>query len=161
MKRYDPRPLVGMILVMLAAVPAFAQKARPSVSTAEVTGTFRMNLSGRFRDSFNEIEIASTGRAKIRVAMDLIYPFKMSNGDDMANIGQLDGEFAIAGDTATYVSDSTEIGPCKITIKFVRPGTIKVAQDGSDAECGFGHNVFSDGTYRKVSGKKPKFEMVK
>jgi len=135
-----------------------AQKSRPSVSTAEVTGTFRMNFTGKFKGSYDEIKIASIGRGKIRVFMDLLYPYKLPNGDDMANLGQLDDDFSIKGDTATYTTPS---GACTLTIRFLRPGTIKVEQKGDDADCGFGHNVMADGTYRKVSSRKPKFDDAK
>ncbi|MDQ2746957.1 MAG: hypothetical protein M3T96_06835 [Acidobacteriota bacterium] len=29
---------------------------------------------------------------------------------------------------------------------------------GADTECGFGHNVSANGTYKKTGGAKPKFE---
>jgi hypothetical protein len=45
-----------------------------------------------------------------------------------------------------------------IEIKFHRPGFIKITQNGTDADCGFGHNVFASGNYKKVSSLKPKFE---
>jgi hypothetical protein len=32
----------------------------------------------------------------------------------------------------------------------------KVEQQGE--ECGFGHNVRADGTFRKISNRKPKFD---
>ena len=87
--------------------------------------------------------------------MDLLYPYVVDR-ELSANIGELDGEATIEGDTAVY--SSTEFGDCTITIKFVRPGTIKVTQSGADFDCGFGHNVTADGTYKKMSSKKPKFE---
>ena len=45
-----------------------------------------------------------------------------------------------------------------MTFKFVRPGILKITQEGGDFECGFGHNVMAGGTYRKVSSKRPSFE---
>lgn len=141
--------------LMLVSVAASAQ-SRTSVSAAEVNGTFRMNFPAKFKGSSNDIKILALGGGKLRVAMELVYPYKMQNGDLMANMGELDGEAAINGDTATY--SSTEFGKCTITIKFVSPGTIKVDQDGTDADCGFGHNVMATGTYKKVSSKKPTFE---
>lgn len=135
---------------------AVAQTSRKSVSAAEVNGTFKMNFSGKFRKFSNEIKLLALGKGKIRVAMDLVYPYTMQNGEIMVNMGGLDSEAAIEGDTAVYRSD--DFGTCKITIKFVRPGTIKVTQDGSDGNCGFGHNVFAAGTYTKTSSAKPKFE---
>ncbi|MBK7933308.1 MAG: hypothetical protein IPK01_07345 [Acidobacteria bacterium] len=142
--------------MMTASAAAVAQTSRKSVSAAEVNGTFKMDFTGKFKEFSNEIKILALGGGKIRVAMDLVYPYTLRNGEKSVNMGSLDSEASIAGDTAIY--DSDEFGACKITIKFVRPGTIKVTQDGSDGNCGFGHNVFATGTYRKVSGKKPTFE---
>ena len=147
--------LVALLGLMLFAAAASAQNSRPSVSASEVNGTFRMNFTGKFKASSNDIKILALGGGKVRIAMDLVYPYKLQNGEMSANMGYLDGEGTIEGDTAVYESD--EFGPCKITVKFVKPGTIKVSQEGTDGDCGFGHNVMSDGTYRKVSGKKPKF----
>ena len=42
---------------------------------------------------------------------------------------------------------------CQITLKFTG-GKLVVTQTGI---CGFGHNVSAEGTYQKVSSKKPKF----
>jgi hypothetical protein len=137
------------------ATSAFAQKSRSSVSAAEVTGTFRSYFGGKFKNEYDEIRIASAGRGKLHIAMDLLFPM-MVHGELSANIGELDGEAAITGDTAVY--ESAEFGACKITIKFLRPGTIDVGQDGADGDCGFGHNVMASGTYRKVSSRKPSFE---
>ena len=141
------------MVITFAATVVSAQTSRKSVSVAEVTGTFRMNFMGKFRGSYDEIKIASAGRGKLHVAMDLLYPYKLANGDDIANTGQLDDTFTISGDTATYTS-----GPCTMTINFVRAGTIKVTQNGNDADCGFGHNVMADGMYHKVSSRQPRFD---
>lgn len=146
----------ALAVMMLASAASVAQTSRSSVSAAEVNGTFKMNFLGKFKKFSNEIKILALGKGKIRVAMDLVYPYLMQNGEASVNMGSLDSEAAIAGDTALY--DSDEFGSCKITIKFVRPGTIKVTQNGSDANCGFGHNVFATGTYTKISSNKPTFE---
>ena len=141
-------------LMLISSVVA-AQTSRPSVSAAEVNGTYRMNFTGKYKDVSNEIKILALGGGKLRIAMDLIYPYVV-NGEMSANMGYLDGDASIKGDTALY--ESSEFGKCRITIKFVKAGTIKVSQEGSDSDCGFGHNVFSQGTYRKVNSRKPKFE---
>lgn len=143
------------VLLAFLGGAARAQPGRKSVSASEVNGTYRMNFRGKFRDASNEIKLLALGRGRVRVAMELMYPF-IVNGELSANLGELDGEALIKGDTAVYSSD--EFGPCEITIKFVRPGTIKVTQSGDDFDCGFGHNVTSNGTYRKVSSKKPRFD---
>ncbi|MBK6722694.1 MAG: hypothetical protein IPG58_05265 [Acidobacteria bacterium] len=143
--------------MMLFSGSLYAQKSRASVSGAEVTGTFKMSFIGKkYKGLSNELEILALGGGKLKFAFDLIYPYTLKNGEVSVNMGGLSGEIDIKGDTAVYQSD--EYGACKITIKFVRPGEVKVTQDGTDGNCGFGHNVTSQGTYRKVSSKKPKFE---
>jgi hypothetical protein len=150
-------PLILIAVVFAVSLPAAVagQASRKSFSGAEVTGTFHRAFTGKFKGSANEIKILALGKGKLKVSFDLLYPFIDGNGEKSANMGQLEGNAAIVGDTATLTS--TEFGPCTITIKFVRPGTIKVTQEGDDSACGFGHNVSADGTYKKVSGAKPKF----
>ena len=70
-------------------------------------------------------------------------------------MGYAMGEATIDRNVATFVPPDTQ--GCKITMTFL-PGKIEVTQDGSDADCGFGHNVNSTGTYRKIRSGKPKFE---
>ncbi len=153
---YFSKAILTLCILSAAVEIGAAQGSRPSVKAAEVNGTFKMNFRGKYKKMSNEIKILALGRGKIRFAMDLIYPYTLRNGEISVNMGGLDGEASIAGDTAVY--ESEEFGRCKITFKFVKPGSLKIFQDGTDAGCGFGHNVTSDGTYRKVSGRKPTFE---
>jgi hypothetical protein len=140
---------------MMLTPAVAAQARRASVSAAEVNGTFEMNFKGKFQPMSNEIKIWALGGNKLKFAMDLVYPYTLKNGETMVNMGGLDGQIPIIGDTAVYRSEK---GDCTITLKFTRPGTLKVKQDGSDGECGFGHNVFASGTYLKTSSRKPKFD---
>lgn len=140
---------------MSFSTDVFAQASRKSVPAAEVNGTFQRSFGGKFKGSSNEIKILSMGKGKMRVSFDLIYPFIVA-GELSANLGSAEGIATISGDTAVY--ESSEFGPCRIIIKFVKPGTIKVTQDGASFDCGFGHNVTADGTYKKTSSKRPKFE---
>ncbi len=142
-------------LVLTISATAFAQ-SHASVSAAEVNGTYRMNFRGKYKAMANTIKLSALGGGKLRFSMDLIYPYTLRNGEISVNMGGLDGEANIKGDTAVYKAEGS--GECRITFKFVRAGSVKVTQEGSDAACGFGHNVNSSGTYRKVSGKKPIFE---
>lgn len=145
------------VVFFLFAASAFAQN-RPSVGAAEVNGTFRSYFSGKYKGSYDEVKIASVGKGKLRVSFELTYPHIDGTGAMSANVGEADGTAIIEGDTAIYSSD--EFGQCRITIKFVKPGTIKITQTGADTDCGFGHNVTADGTYKKTSGAKPKFDTV-
>ena len=155
-KQFQLAALAFLFLSVLSTA-GYAQKSRKSVSASEVNGTYKMNFGGKFKKFSNEIKLLALGKGKIRFSMDLVYPYTLRNGEPMVNMGGLDDDTSISGDMAAYVSKDAK---CKITIKFVKPGTIKVTQDGSDGECGFGHNVFASGTYHKVSSKKPKFEFL-
>jgi len=142
----------AVVCLMTFSFDAYAQKPRASVSAAEVNGSYRMSFGGKFKRQSNDIKILALGHSRLRISMDLVFPYTLKDGELMVNMGGLDGEATLKGDTAIYRS-----GKCEITIRFVKPGTIKVSQEGTDADCGFGHNVMSDGTYRKVSSKRPKF----
>ena len=72
----------------------------------------------------------------------------------MANLGDASGEATIENDVAVFVPEGA--GDCKITMTFLPNGKLKVEQKG--VECGFGHNVYADGTFRKISNRKPKFD---
>lgn len=129
----------------------FAQ--RKVVSGAEVTGTFKSNSRG----NSNEIWIQALGHNKLKIEMLLAYQFKV-NGQRMAHTGAASGEAVIRGDTAVFTPNEVAAGdnPCKITLKFSKPGTLIVTTENG-LECGFGFNVSADGSYRKTSGAKPKF----
>ena len=71
------------------------------------------------------------------------------------NTGYASGEAIIDGNVATFKPADTE--RCEITLVFL-PNKLNVMQSGSDADCGFGHNVNATGTYKKVRSGKPKFE---
>lgn len=131
-----------------------AAQSRKAVSAAEVNGTFRDYFNGKFKGSYNEIKMLALGKGKVKISFDLVYPYIDGTGGEMANVGQAEGIAEINGDTAVFTSK--ELEGCKITIKFVKPGAIKVAQEGA-SECGFGFNVAASGDYRKTSGAKPKF----
>ena len=149
--------IFAFVFLMTFSSFADAQRSRASVSGAEVTGTFKMSFIGKKYKGFsNSLEILALGKGKLKIDFDLVYPYTMNNGEVSANMGSLTGEANIVGDTAIYESD--EFGPCKITIKFVRPGEVKVTQDTDGFDCGFGHNVIASGTYKKTSSAKPKFE---
>lgn len=141
-------------LIFFSGVQTNAQN-RKSVGAAEVTGTFRSHFTGKFKGSYNEIKILALGKGKLKISFELLYPYITGGGELSANMGTAEGEATIVGDTAVYSSD--EYGQCKITIKFVRAGLIRVSQNGNDADCGFGRNVNAEGTYKKASGAKPKF----
>ena len=133
--------LTAWLLAIASSVPA----QNPKIVTAA-------QANGIYRYYDNEIRILALGKNKLRVSFDGVY-HTMSKS---VNTGSTEGEATIEGNVA--ILDLTEFGPCKITIVFLRNNRLKVTQEGDSPDCGFGHNVYATGTYRKVRGGKPKFE---
>lgn len=149
--------ILAIVFLSINVPKSFAQRA--SVSGKEVTGTFRLAFTGKYKGSSSDILIQALGGGKIKIGFDLIYPYTMSNGDLMANVGQLVVEAKIRGDKAVYSTNETD-GKCEITVHFVKPGVIEVTQEQEGAACGFGMNVTAKGTYKKVSSAKPNFSKI-
>ncbi|QMT61578.1 hypothetical protein [Legionella sp. PC997] len=133
-------------LFVVYSALGFSESHRDSVSKEEVNGTFIMKFPAPHNDISNTLTVRALGGGKLNISFELIYPY-MVNGELQANTGELSGVANIKGDTAVY--SSSEYGSCMITITFLKPGMLSVNQEGSDADCGFGHNVYANGTYFK------------
>jgi hypothetical protein len=143
---------IEVLAILLAlVVPAFfaatATAGERSVTAAEANGTYR-DVEGK-----SEIKILALGDGKLKVQLALVYEYQ-SGGTPMANEGDASGEATIKNDVAVLMPE--EAGDCKITMTFLPNGKLKVEQQGE--ECGFGHNVYANGTFRKISNRKPKFD---
>jgi hypothetical protein len=141
--------IVVSVATLCLTVPAQTPKAttpppqRKIVTAAQANGVYRYYQS--------EFRILALGNHKLKVQFDGIYMTLAKS----PNMGYAMGEAIIDGNVATFKPPDFE--QCTINIVFL-PGRIKVTQEGSDADCGFGHNVNATGTYRKIRGGKPKFE---
>jgi len=113
------------------------------VTAAQANGVYRYYKS--------EFRILALGHNKLKVQFDGVYTTLAKS----INMGYAMGEAIIDGNIGTFKPPDTD--RCEITLVFL-PNKLKVTQDGSDADCGFGHNVYATGTYRKIRGGKPKFE---
>ncbi len=131
------------ILAVLTLCATAAAQSGKVVTAAQANGTYR---SGK-----NTFKILALGNNKLKVQFDGVYLTRAGG----PNVGTAQGEARIEFDVATFVPPDTE--GCKITLKFL-PGKLVVTQEGGDFNCGFGHNVTADGTYRKISRAKPKFD---
>ena len=129
-------------LCLLTTASGLAQN--PKVVTAA-------QANGVYRYYDKEFRILALGHNKLKVQFDGIYHTLAKS----VNTGYAGGEATIAGNVATFVPEDTQ--GCKITMTFI-PRKIVVKQDGDDATCGFGHNVYAAGTYRKIRSGKPKFQ---
>jgi len=133
------------VFLLIAFVSATTPAQKRAVTATRVNGTYR---SGE-----NEIRILDSGKNKLRIQMDLLWRYKQP--EPGANIGTAHGEATIENDVATFRPEGTE--DCTITIKFLPRNRISVSEDHM-LNCGFGFNVSSEGTYRKIRAGKPKFD---
>jgi hypothetical protein len=145
------RTFLLILCVVTSGLPTVAQDPVPNppkppakheiVTAAQANGVYRYYRS--------EFRILALGHNKLKVQFDGIYMTLARN----PNMGSASGEAIIDGNIATFKPPDTE--RCEITLVFLR-GKLKVTQEGSDADCGFGHNVNATGTYRKIRSGKPK-----
>ncbi|HSE18755.1 MAG TPA: hypothetical protein VLB46_16985 [Pyrinomonadaceae bacterium] len=123
--------------------PSVAQQPQ-IVTAAQVNGTWQSKF-GTFR-------ILALGKQRLRVEFEGAYFYRLADGTQMAHTGEGSGIATIEGNEAAFKPKDAEEG-CEIRMKFIK-GKLEVKQEGS---CGFGHNVSAEGTYRRVSSRKPKF----
>jgi len=119
-----------------------------SLPAESINGTWQL------RNSYqeNEFKILMLDGAKLKVQFSGLYKYRDGDGHRAANTGTGDGTAILKGNLATFVPNDTT--DCKITMRFGR-GKLIVDQEGI---CGFGFNVTAEGSYKRVSSEKPKFE---
>lgn len=115
-----------------------------SVTAAQVNGTWKTKYS--------EFKIWALGQQRLQIEFSGVYEYKTPQGPS-ANEGEGSGIATMEGDTAIFKPEGAE-EECRIMLKFTG-GKLVVTQTGI---CGFGHNVSAEGTYKKVSAQKPKFD---
>ena len=134
-----------ILLLLLTVEMTEANSSRQNIVTAsQVNGTWR------YRN--NTFKVWALGNQKLKIEFAGSYEYKTAEGM-MANSGSGDGIAQIEGTTAIFKPGDSD-DECKITMKFTQ-GKLVVDQEGG---CGFGHNVTANGTYRKISSRKPKFD---
>jgi hypothetical protein len=135
----------GLLLFLPIVLFAISDAAAPSeVTAAQVNGTWKMK-GGEFK-------IWALGQQRLQIEFSGTYEYKSPQGPT-ANEGQGSGIARIEGDTAIFKPEGAE-DECKIALTFMR-GKLVVTQTGT---CGFGNHVSAEGTYKKVSSNKPKFD---
>lgn len=148
-------PIRLLAALLCGTTLAFTSLAAPPVkkpAAAESKDVTAAQVNGTWEYKDNSFKILALGGGKLQVAFDGTFAYQSPAGP-MANTGEGSGVAAIEGDTAIFRPEGAG-EDCKITMKFTG-GKLVVKQEG---ECGFGNRVYADGTYRKTSGKKPKFD---
>ncbi len=149
----NPKSILAATVLLCGAAGTFNLIAEPTEKKpATVRDVTAVEVNGTWRCGKDTFKILALGGGKLKVDFDGVFEYKTANGL-MANIGQGAGIATIEGDTAVFVPNGTAADG-KITLKF-SGGKLSAVQEG---DCGFGHRVRADGTYRKISSKKPTFE---
>ena len=114
-------------------------------------------FTGTYVNQTGDWKILDLGDGKLRVACSLTYAYRV-RGLLTANTGEASGTADINGKTASFKPEGTTA--CTITLRFAGK-RLSVKQEGSDADCGFGHNVYANGTYSRQSRRRPRFDEEK
>lgn len=149
-------------LLAFAVLSMVAQSLTGASPVAAAEGIVTADqVKGTWRSGKNEFKLLALGKGRLKVAFAGTYEYRTSQGPS-ANTGETAGIASIEGTTA--ILKPADFDGCTITLKFVsNPARAKgaattprlvVTQDG---ECGFGLNVAADGTYHRVSSRKPSF----
>jgi len=107
-------------------------------------------VNGVYRYYKNEFRILALGHNQLQIQFDGFYMTVTRS----PHIGYAAGIATITGNAATFRPKGTT--HCKITLQFL-PAKLAVTQDGTDADCDFGQNVYATGIYRKIRSGKPRF----
>jgi hypothetical protein len=134
---------IGALSFVAASIATSLAGNDKSITAAQVNGIWKTK-GGEFR-------IWALGKQRLRVEFSGVYEYKSPQGLT-ANEGEGSGVATIEGDTAIFKPEGAE-EECQIVLKFTG-GKLLVTQTGI---CGFGHNVSAEGTYKKISSRKPKF----
>ncbi len=137
----------------LCALACFAQSVGAQSSQTvlhykDVVGTYKDEAGSVFT-----IDRAAGGM--LRVGFHGVYPYRTASGEMSANTGEAEGTTKLVGNTAVFKPANAE-QQCRITLVF-KARKLIVTQEGTDAECGFGHNVSASGTYRLRSTRVQRF----
>ena len=148
------KKLLFMLLICLVSSQFASAKTKPlPIASARVPQKSK-GLTGTYRNRWSEFKIQALGVNRLHVQFNGTYQYKVG-GEMTANLGTGDGITTLKGNVAIFVPQDTR--GCSISLTFVGQKLI-VKQTGSDADCGFGHNVMADGTYIKRSSRPPKFD---
>ena len=138
--------------LLLCSIAVLLSPPKPQVVAPRQTIVSAAQVNGTWRSKNGNFKVWALGNQRLRVEFSGTYEYSSPAGP-MANTGMGDGTAFITGNTAIFRPEGTD-DECKITMTFDRARLV-VKQEGS---CGFGLNVTADGTYRRVSRRKPTFE---
>lgn len=125
-----------------------AQSSQVVLHYKDVVGTYKAKVGGI-------ITIDRAPQGMLAIEVQATYEYRMADGGMMANTGEASGTAKLVGDTAIFTPPDTT--GCTIKLVF-KPRKLIVTQQGNDSDCGFGHNVNAEGTYRLTSRRAQHFD---
>lgn len=113
------------------------------------------NLTTNFEGTYQygtDIENGPVGRVTIYQSNDssALFYLDICRGAPSYNLGQILGELSIEGNKGIYNED------CSLLFEF-HDDQLKIQTDDKNSECGFGHAVYADNSYKLINRTKPKF----
>ena len=138
-------------LLFTLFIGIFSVSAQKIVTASQVRGIWR-ETSSSSSGITTEFWVESVGKGKLKVGF-----FGNNANLDRGFSNVAIGIVEIDGVTATFKPkdyQSAENFPCVITLKFSSAKLI-VKENGS---CGWGGAITTEGTYKKISSKKPNFK---
>jgi hypothetical protein len=124
-------------------------------SKASKTSKLKTSKFSGFYSYGNDIEKGRIGAIFIYAETDstILFYIDLNRGAPSYNMGSLYGRVKMKNDSGTFYTkyDYNENG-CKWTFNFTKNGlTINTIDNQTD--CGFGHAVYADGTFKRQSNK--------
>jgi hypothetical protein len=113
---------------------------------ANVTGHYRM----RYQEFRNRLDVQQLAGAKVK--FDLLALWVSHYNPENVHNGTAQGIVSLENGKAIYQAEG-----CRLVIVFL-PNKLHITQAEGFGDCGFGANVTATGTYRKLDGKKPRFD---
>lgn len=149
MKQYILLPL----LLALPALTLAQQKPSAVKKTAQPS-----SITGTYKDVMNTLKVRELSDHKVLLDFAGYYPNVPSlqrrrYGTDTYNVGSFRETVPLKNGEARVTLKFTDY-PCAIQIKFLRD-KLKITQEGTSNDCGFGFNVEAGGVYKKVSNRAP------
>ncbi len=142
----------SLFLLAAPSIAAQSQQPRP-LTPAAVMGTYGLEtqeLPSASRDGC-WLEAAPVAADSLRIQVRCTTP-------PAHHIGVFDAQEAFTKGTTVYETNKFG-GRCRITMRFAEAQVV-VTQDGSAQLCGFGAFVDAGGTYRRISGVRPAFDLA-
>ena len=145
-----------IFLLLLLALPVLtpAQNKPSAVKKA----TQPSSITGTYKNVMNTLEVRELPDYKVLLDFAGYYPNVPSSqrqryGADTYNVGSFRETVPLKNGEATVTLKFTDY-PCAIQIKFFR-NKLRITQEGTSNDCGFGFNVEAGGLYKKVSNRAP------